>query len=73
MVGLQYLSYLDFSSPASISYKKIKRKVGYGNQEKGIQQNIPEGELKRLRLDDEGSSQKGEIAAMEVEQGIESN
>ena len=47
--------------------------MGYGNQEKGIQQNIPEGELKRLRLDDEGSSQKGGIAAMEVEQGIESN
>ena len=47
--------------------------MGYGNQEKGIQQNIPKGELKRLRLNDEGSSQKGGIAAMKVEQGIESN
>ena len=47
--------------------------MGYGNQKKGTQQNIPEGELKRLRLDDEGSSQKGGIVAMEVEQGIESN
>ena len=47
--------------------------MGYGNQEKGTQQNISEGELKKLRLDDEKSSQKEGIAAIEVEQGIESN
>ena len=47
--------------------------MGYGNQKKGTQQNISEEELKRLRFDDEKSSQKGEIAAIEVEQGIESN